>query len=402
MNATDVDSGPLVEVTTEPKLGALPSALVPEPSGTSTVIMSEHELRASHEQLQAEGQVVPPSASDIPALPAARSWHEGLASEIQDEDLAVPGEARSSLASSKALLIAGLIAIIAFSLYALPPTDIPEFEDGLLGNGSSTTLALGPQTAISLAPQDPSSLPQLRDKGTPVPAFLRTHVERVRFDKEKNIEPRLESSTVGAAIPVQKVTIVNIWATWCTPCKNEMPGLKQVFELSGWGHEVRFVPIEADDSSRQKAYAEFAPIMPEHRHYLAGTDVLDSLAADDAIKTGENLPITLLLDCRRQLRWANVGELKAPDIEALEGLVDELRAELSDKYCRHRHRPKKTPELVDSADSADPENSVDLGEPKKSQPPPNCGKQYCPKGDICNRNFNPPRCTAPASALRDG
>ncbi len=385
MSSTDVDTGPPVEVTTEPKLSALPPALVAEPTDNSTVIMSEKELQASLGQLQDETHFAQPAPI------AARSWHRGLAPELQAEDQAEFEGAQSTFTSSKGLLVLGLIAIIAFSLYALPAAD-PEIDGGLPGNDSANRIQ-EPQAATP-TPAEPTikSLPPLLDKGTHVRAFLKTTVGRVIFDSKKDTEARLESATVGAAISGQKITIVNIWATWCEPCKDEMPGLKQVFELSGWGHEVHFVPIQADDESRQKAYAEFAPIMPEHSHYLAGTEVLKSLAADDAVAEDAELPITLLLDCRRQLRWARVGELNDQNIRALEGLVDKLRAELSERYCR----PKKT--KIPKSQGENPER-LEPQKPRKKKP--TCGTQSCSDGDICNLTFDPPRCTAKIATLRD-
>lgn len=52
-----------------------------------------------------------------------------------------------------------------------------------------------------------------------------------------------------------KVLVVNFWATWCTPCVEEMPGfarLQAKWEARG----VRFVGLANDDPAKVKAFGE--------------------------------------------------------------------------------------------------------------------------------------------------
>jgi len=43
-----------------------------------------------------------------------------------------------------------------------------------------------------------------------------------------------------------KVLLVNIWATWCTTCKEEMPSMERLYEqLGGEGFEILAVSIDA-------------------------------------------------------------------------------------------------------------------------------------------------------------
>ena len=44
-----------------------------------------------------------------------------------------------------------------------------------------------------------------------------------------------------------KVTLVNIWATWCVPCRQEMPAMEQLYkELAPRGFAIAAVSIDAD------------------------------------------------------------------------------------------------------------------------------------------------------------
>ncbi len=53
-----------------------------------------------------------------------------------------------------------------------------------------------------------------------------------------------------------KVVLVNFWATWCPPCRTEMPGFEQVYrDFHDQGFEI--LAIAADDTSPDRI-AQFA------------------------------------------------------------------------------------------------------------------------------------------------
>ena len=102
-----------------------------------------------------------------------------------------------------------------------------------------------------------------------------------------------------------KVVLINFWATWCTPCRKEMPMLNEVHEaLSPDGLAV--VGIALDDVARARAYAEELGI---------GYTIL--VGAGDVMATGLAygnragvLPYTVLVDRDGRVRWTYLGELK--------------------------------------------------------------------------------------------
>ncbi len=52
------------------------------------------------------------------------------------------------------------------------------------------------------------------------------------------------------------VTVVNIWATWCGPCKEEMPAMQQAWaELQGKGFRIVAVSIDQGDGKDVKEFA---------------------------------------------------------------------------------------------------------------------------------------------------
>jgi thiol-disulfide isomerase/thioredoxin len=91
-----------------------------------------------------------------------------------------------------------------------------------------------------------------------------------------------------------KVLLVNVWATWCAPCRREMPALDRLqSELGGEKFEV--VPINIDTGSADKPQAFLESIgvknLPLHRDPT--TDVFQTIRKRGL---GIGLPVTLLLD----------------------------------------------------------------------------------------------------------
>ncbi len=54
-----------------------------------------------------------------------------------------------------------------------------------------------------------------------------------------------------------KVTLVNIWATWCEPCKIEMPAMEQVYQaLAPRGFTVAAVSIDEGEPDEVRAFGQ--------------------------------------------------------------------------------------------------------------------------------------------------
>jgi thiol-disulfide isomerase/thioredoxin len=102
-----------------------------------------------------------------------------------------------------------------------------------------------------------------------------------------------------------QVLLVNFWATWCAPCREEMPMLDAVHEQYA-PEGLAVVGIALDDVQRAR---EFAGAL--------GIDYTILVGAQDVMATGLAwgnraglLPYTVVVDRDGIVRWTYLGELK--------------------------------------------------------------------------------------------
>ncbi len=117
-----------------------------------------------------------------------------------------------------------------------------------------------------------------------------------------------------------RVVVVNFWATWCAPCKDELPSLQRLRDkLAGQPVEVIIVN-----------YGEFAqrvrPFLEKEKIALKALLDTQKEAARDWGVGG--LPMTFIVDAQGRARYRVFGELDWSTGEPLR-LVEELVAEAS-------------------------------------------------------------------------
>jgi thiol-disulfide isomerase/thioredoxin len=105
-----------------------------------------------------------------------------------------------------------------------------------------------------------------------------------------------------------KVVLVNFWATWCAPCRDEMPSIERLrASLDGRPFAVLAVNL-AEPASRIR---KFLAQMPVDFPILLDTDT----AAAKAWKA-RFLPASYLVDADGRVRYAHYGELDWTGAEA--------------------------------------------------------------------------------------
>lgn len=108
-----------------------------------------------------------------------------------------------------------------------------------------------------------------------------------------------------------KVLVINFWATWCGPCKEEMPEFSRVSERYA-GKEVQFVGIGIDSVDN---IAKFAQQYPVAYPLLAGENdaIQVSAALGNKIMA---LPFTAILDRKGAVSRVKLGKMTQQDLDA--------------------------------------------------------------------------------------
>jgi peroxiredoxin len=128
-----------------------------------------------------------------------------------------------------------------------------------------------------------------------------------------------EGAWVTAAQFDGNIVLMNFWATWCQPCREEMPMLAALHqELGGAGLEV--VGIALDDVAQARSFADELGIA--YPILVGSTDVME-VAQLYGNRSGV-LPYSVLLDRQGKIRWTYLGELKEADLrERISRLLSE-------------------------------------------------------------------------------
>jgi peroxiredoxin len=116
-----------------------------------------------------------------------------------------------------------------------------------------------------------------------------------------------------------KVTLLNLWATWCAPCRHEMPFLQSVYEEKrDLGLEI--VGVSVDTEGAQDLVASFIeevgityPILLDPQ--MRGLDIYRVLG----------LPASFLVDRSGTLVWMRYGPVSETDRDFLNALETTLQ-----------------------------------------------------------------------------
>lgn len=234
-----------------------------------------------------------------------------------------------------------LLVFIALGVWAVQDPTPPESD---LPSPQPTTKrnpALEPPPTDPTAPP-PETSPEPR---APPPDAAAAHLVKPPRDIGKLLAQKFQftrrdggagfAQLRSALGPERAVTVVNVWAPYCEPCKREFPAFRAL--QADWGDSVRFLPIQLGEGDP----GPLADIMPAAAHHLIdfipGGAVQGTLAELGLLPDHAPIPITLVLDCRHQLRWLSAREVT--DIDGFARIVADLRRELDTPACTRSTAP---------------------------------------------------------------
>ena len=125
----------------------------------------------------------------------------------------------------------------------------------------------------------------------------------------------IEGETVSIGEFRGEKTLINFWATWCRPCRKEMPMLNGVF-LSQDPSDFSVVGIAIDKPEKVKQFvAELGIDFPIMVGQSEAYDVMKDLG-NEAL----TLPYTILIDEEGEVVWSKNTELKHSDMDEVLGI----------------------------------------------------------------------------------
>lgn len=117
-----------------------------------------------------------------------------------------------------------------------------------------------------------------------------------------------------------KARLVNFWATWCAPCRREIPLLKQA-QAEHAADNLQIIGIAVDSTDDVIAYAETADF---NYPILVGQD--DAMAAVEASGVAfVGLPFTMVISPDGELIKTHMGEIVAEHIETIVDVLDRMK-----------------------------------------------------------------------------
>lgn len=96
-----------------------------------------------------------------------------------------------------------------------------------------------------------------------------------------------------------KPLVINVWASWCGPCRAEMGSLEKLARRFGKGG-FNIIGISTDDY-RDRASAYLRQAGTSFEHYIDGRLVLENMLGAD------RLPLTLLVDAKGRVLSRTYG-----------------------------------------------------------------------------------------------
>ena len=112
----------------------------------------------------------------------------------------------------------------------------------------------------------------------------------------------MDGSEVTLASFFGKPIVLNFWASWCGPCKMEMPEIQKFYEQ--YGEEIHFLLVSVDDS------------VDTAKDFLAGTEYtfpvyFDTTSLGAYTYGASSIPLTFFIDAEGNLQAYYMGAMSA-------------------------------------------------------------------------------------------
>ncbi len=182
--------------------------------------------------------------------------------------------------------------------------------------GISTYLYNSAKTGAESVPQVPPAA------ATQAPAKPAPSLNTVR-----SVQTRPEFSLADTAGVMRSITewdgkamVVNFWATWCAPCRREMPLLKDL-QTEYAGEDVQIIGVAVDLREDVLGYLEQTPV--NYPVMIGDQDAID--AAEGFGVEFMAMPFTAFTDHQGNVLHVQIGEVHRPQAELIFNTVARVR-----------------------------------------------------------------------------
>jgi cytochrome c biogenesis protein CcmG/thiol:disulfide interchange protein DsbE len=107
-----------------------------------------------------------------------------------------------------------------------------------------------------------------------------------------------------------KVLFLNFWATWCSPCRQEIPGFLEIYDkYKDEGMEILGVSLDPQGSDVVKPFAEKMKIT--YPLAMANNEIMQ------AYQPGQYIPATIIIDREGNIHNKHVGYMDKTQVEKM-------------------------------------------------------------------------------------
>ena len=189
-----------------------------------------------------------------------------------------PAKTPRALLAALIIFSAGVLGYIAYALQNI----------AISGMSRGPVATTAPVEAPSAPPEAPAEAIEKKTVPDSLPDITLANLEG---------KPTKLASFAGRPL------MVNFWATWCAPCRREIPLLNKI-RMQRKGQNAEIVGIAVDFRDDVLKYVKTTPISYP---LLMGEE--DGLAAAEAFGMGMAFPFSVFVDSQNRILTIKVGEL---------------------------------------------------------------------------------------------